>query len=411
MFVADDMEFPSPSKPVLAAEPPMEAGDLGSIGARDAWFTQLMIDKALPAARRMLSRGRPALLILWQHNPDLVEHIAGLGTQPAINALHESDANLARIRAAIAALGITNATDLMIVSDHGFATIRMQVSLSDLLATAGIKKSADSMDIVVSRNGGNDLVYLSPKAFTSEESRRATLARIVDFAEAQEWCGPIFSHPRAKNTTGSTSDNRLGWIPGTFSQELIGVYSTERSPDLIISFRESPDRNNHDLTGPENSAFKLGRDGQRLAANHSYRLVNPIEGAVYADIGSGDRFSTGMGMHGAAGARELHNFCAASGPDFRRGFVDTDPTGNADVAATIRSILHQRAVTGATGRVIREALRDGRHANPSPREVTIPAYLVLQGAEIVTTLRFTRFDGRDYLDDASVTHNPIGPPQ
>jgi hypothetical protein len=199
MFIADDMEFPSASKPILAGEPPMEVGDLASIGTRDAWFTQLMIDKALPAAKRALSHGRSALLVLWQHNPDLVEHIAGLGTQPALNALHESDANLARIRAAVTALGIANAGDLMIVSDHGFATIRMQVSLSDLLATAGIKKSADSMEIVVSRNGGSDLIYLSRKTFTSTESRRATLARIVDFAEAQEWCGPIFSHPRAKS--------------------------------------------------------------------------------------------------------------------------------------------------------------------------------------------------------------------
>jgi hypothetical protein len=405
LFVADDMAAPATLEAEFAKRPPMSSGDIASFADRDAWFTQLAVTKALPTAKDAASHGHPALIVLWQHNPDVAQHIAGLGTQPALTALRQCDINLARIRAAVAALGIARRTDLMVVSDHGFATIRMELSLGDLLVTAGIKKSHDSNDIIVAGNGGNDLVYLSRAAYVSEEARRATLARIVDFAEAQEWCGPVFSQGQASSDIGSKSAGYLGWIPGTFSQEALGIYSAKRSPDLVISFRELPDLDNQGLTGPQNPAFELGLNGQQAVFNRSFKLVRPVAGAVYSDVGS--KFTTGMGMHGAVGARELHNFCAAVGPDFRRRFIDADPTGNLDVASTIREVLNEPMVAGTSGRVLNEALGRGMHIDVRSHEFTMTAYLVIQGAEIVTTLRFTRFDGHDYLDDASVAHNPL----
>jgi hypothetical protein len=56
-------------------------------------------------------------------------------------------------------------------------------------------------------------------------------------------------------------------------------------------------------------------------------------------------------MHGAVGARELHNFGAAIGPDFRRGLVDNRPTGNINVASSAGEILGQAPIAAATGRV------------------------------------------------------------
>jgi hypothetical protein len=362
-----------------------------------------MITRALPAARAASLNGHPALIILWQHNPDLVQHAAGLGTQPALNALRQCDANLASIRGAIARLGIAHRTDQIVVSDHGFATIRVAVSLRDLLVKAGLKQSADSDDIVVARNGGEDLVYLSESRFETEQARRAMLGRIVDFAEAQEWCGPIFSQKPAPSTE-LNRQNHLGWIPGTFAQELLRLSNAQRSPDLIISFRELPDFNNRGLTGPDNPAFSLGAQGQVAKRNVSYRLVRPIPGVVYADARS---FSTGLGMHGAAGSRELHSFCAAAGPDFRRHFVDSEPSGNADVASTVRRILNESAPVGAGGRVLKEALRQPLNTGAPADERTLTAYLVLQGQEIVTTLRLTQFDGEEYLDGSSVARKSL----
>jgi hypothetical protein len=404
LFVADDLARPQLSSEEAASKPPLSLGELNSIADRDHWFAGLVIDRALPAARVASSEGRPALIVLWQHNPDLVQHIAGLGTQPALNALRESDANLAAICAAISRLGLAHRTDLMVVSDHGFATIRMSVSLADLLVTAGIKKSADSTDIVIARNGGADFVYLSPAAFESEEARRATLARIVDFAEAQEWCGPIFSKKPSTDNTQTSRQNHVGWIPGTFAQEVLELYNLRRSPDLIISFRELPAVDNRSLTGPENPAFALGARGQVVQKNASFPLVRPIQGVVYSDV---HLFSAGQGMHGAAGARELHNFCAANGPDFRRRFIDQAPSGNDDVAPTIRRILNLDAPAGASGRVLQEALSRPRPQALPAQQETIMSYLVLQGQEIVTKLLLTQFEGRTYLDDSSVTRNSL----
>jgi hypothetical protein len=404
LFVADDMAAPASIMPEFKQMPPMRSSALYSVSDRDAWFTQIMIRRALPAAKAAAAKGLPAFIVLWQHNPDLVQHAAGLGTQPAINALRACDANLGRLRAALAALGISRKTDLMVVSDHGFATIRMQVSLADLLVTAGIKKSHESRDITVAANGGNDLVYLSRAAFPDQETRRATLARIVDFAEAQEWCGPIFSQQPSRAGAAQNGDY-LGWIPGTFSQRAFGFHNAKRSADLVISFRELPDPDNRGLTGPDNPAFELARGGQKAVANHSFNLVRPVEGVMYADA---PHFTTGMGMHGAAGAREMHNFCAAEGPDFRRHFIDPDPTGNIDVPATIRWILGRPAVPGASGRVMSEALSRGARVSSAPYSTTLKAYLVIQGAEIVTTLELTRFGAREYLDGSTVAHNPLG---
>jgi hypothetical protein len=404
LFLADDLARPELSARAIAQKLPVRLGDLDSIGARDRWFAELVISRALPAARAAALKGHPALIVFWQHNPDLVQHIAGLGTQPALNALHQCDTNLAGIRRALARLGVAHRTDLMVVSDHGFATIRISVSLSDLLVSAGIKKSSNSADIVVARNGGEDLVYLSSAAYVSEEARRATLARIVDFAEAQEWCGAIFSKKTAPEGTATNRQNRLGWIPGTFAQEMLGLYNSRRSPDLIISFRELPDLDNRGLTGPANPAFSVGANGQATRRNGSFPLVQPIAGVVYSDSRS---LSTGQGMHGAAGAREVHNFCAVTGPDFRRHFVDSAPSGNADVAPTIRKIFNLNDPAGASGRILQEALNRADRGSGSAQDEVLTSYLVLQGQEVVTRLHLTRFEGRDYLDDSTVTRTPF----
>src|SRR5580700_4302257 len=224
---------------------------------RDLYFARLAVEDALPEAKRAADAGRPALVVFWQHNPDLTQHMAGLGTAPAMEALGLCDNNLMRVRGAIDALGIGDRTDIIVVSDHGFATIKFRIVLSEMLVAAGIKKSKDSTDVVVVPNGGADLIYLSPTEFATPESKQAVLQKIVNFAEAQEWCGPIFSRDPAEASDETEHRGRrrsapkpyLGGIGGTVSQHVVGLYNAERSPDLVISFREEPDADNKHLTG------------------------------------------------------------------------------------------------------------------------------------------------------------------
>jgi hypothetical protein len=368
------------------------------------------IRRALPAAEAASRDGRPSLIVLWQDEPDQAEHSAGLGTLPVRNALRRSDAGLRQLRGALTRLGIARQSDLIVTSDHGCATIKLEVRLSDLLVTAGLKRSRNSDDVLVARNGGVDLVYLSSQSFPTLEARRAMLARIVDFAAAQDWCGVIFSHTGPPPGT-STADKNLGWIPGTFSQELVGIFNSARSPDLFISFREIGD-NNRSLTGPSNRAFALGSRGQVVVKNHSATLLQPTRGVVYAD-NAGNHFTTGTGMHGAAGQYEIHSFLAAEGPDFKSHFIDPNPTSSLDLAPTLRRVLNLSAPANQAGRVLTEALAIGSAtpASNPPTRLMPKAYLVLQGAQIESQLNLTSFDGEIYFDDSSVSRTSIGPPQ
>jgi arylsulfatase A-like enzyme len=381
MFVADDLAAPS-TVAESAHAPPMKRNDYPSVIARDAWFAKLAIDRALPAAVASSDRGKPAFVVLWQHNPDLTQHVAGLGTQPAFDALRACDANLASLRKAIAALGIADRTDLMVVSDHGFATIKAIIRLGQLLVDAGLKKSRKSKEIVVAGDGGTESIYLSRTDFPTVEARREVLRQIVEFAAAHEWAGPIFSR-RLSPAKQTGRHGYTGSIEGTFDESAFGLENDVRAPDLIISFRELSDLDNRALTPG---------------------LVRPIPGLLYADA---DGFADGMGMHGAAGARELHNYCAAIGPDFRHRLVDMAPTGNADVAPTIAKILGQPPVAGITGRVINEALAAAiadSHRGVEP--VTAITSLNLKNSRVTTTLNLTRYAGHEYLDDAHVTVTP-----
>jgi arylsulfatase A-like enzyme len=388
---------------------------------RDLYYARLVVENTLPAAKLAADAGRPALVVFWQHNPDLTQHVAGLGTLPAMEALSLCDNNLMTVRTAIDALGIADKTDLIVVSDHGFATIKFRIVLSEMLVAAGIKKSHDSTDVVVVPNGGADLVYLSPTEFATPESKQAVLQKIVNFAEAQEWCGPIFSRDSA--TAPDESSRRghrqrapkpyLGWIDGTFSQRVVGLYNPARSPDLVISFREEPDADNRNLTGPTNPAFLIGQIGQVSMPNKSAPLLHPVKGLVYADTGTSQTFTTGMGMHGAAGEREIHNFCAATGPDFRRGFVDLNPTANTDITPTITEILGTLPNIGPggvapAGRAMAEALIDGRRSAGGSHTQTMTADLMLPGVEAVTTLRVSWIGDEPYIDSSTVEHKPLG---
>jgi arylsulfatase A-like enzyme len=420
LFATDDAAAPTAVAERFFAGLPDATRTGVSDAQRDEFFTRTVVERALPQARRAAADGHPALVVLWLHNPDLTQHRAGLGTLPAIEALHATDRNLAAVRDAVRTLGIEDKTDLMVVSDHGFATIRLRIDLAGLLVAAGLKKSMDSKDIIVAPNGGNDLIYLSRAEFKTRDALRDRLQKIVNFAEAQEWCGPIFSreaapqasegrHPRREPTPGPY----LGWIDGTFTQSVIGAFDPARSPDLIVSFAELPDLDNRGFTGPASPAFMLGARGQQSVRNNSQPLVHPVRGLVYADVGPVKAYTTGMGMHGSAGSREIHNFCAAAGPDFKRGFRDMTPTGNVDVAPTIAQALGVMPNVGSggahpTGRVMTEAMAGQRPFAGAARPFTLKTELELQGVEAVSTLHLTRLGDRYYLDDSAVDRRPLG---
>lgn len=390
--LADQLKLATSPAAVTAAfrrNPPM--------GDQDAQLAQVVINKALPAAAGSLAANRPALLVFWQHNPDISEHGAGLGNAVVDRALAICDANLGGLRAAIEKLGLADRMDLLVVSDHGFATIKARVNFTDLLIAQGLKKSRNSDDVVVARNYGSDEIYLSPRL---DRPARAALARkIVEYTAAQPWSGPIFSRAAAPQAARGYA----GEIPGTFDEAWFGLLNPARSADLIVSFRENPDEDNSKLSGPQAPATALDGKGMRNEPNHSQPLLRPVMGVAYADTGAA---TSGQGTHGSLGVYEMHNFGAATGPDFLRGYIDKAPSSNLDIGRTVAALLGIPNPTVAQqpsdiGRVLTEALKNGAPAPGPYHRVPLRVTLDLPGQRLVTTIQMDGINGERYPIGAS----------
>ena len=225
IFVSDDLVAPPTLKSQLAPMPRRPAHESVVYATSDTYFAQVVTERALPQAKATALGGHPALVVFWQHNPDVTQHHRGLGTQANLDALKLSDENLGSIRQAIVRLGIADRTDLMVVSDHGFATIRATVPLAQLLVDSGIKKSVTSDDILVVPNGGTDLIQLSRAAFPTMAARRAILQKITDLAESQSWSGRFSRAASVRSarsitrrqfptpTSNHTATRDLTWAP------------------------------------------------------------------------------------------------------------------------------------------------------------------------------------------------------
>ena len=366
---------------------------------RDALLGQVFVDHVLPAAAAALKANRPSLLVFWQHNPDISQHVTGVGTAADLKVLGVCDTNLAKLRAAIAKLGIAGQTDLMVVSDHGFATIKANVNLASLLVAQGLKESAKSDDVVVAHNFGVDAIYLSPRL--DRTARTRLLQRIVNYAAAQEWCGPIFSRPIEE-----VSDNGYrGAIAGTFNQAWFDLFNPKRSADLVISFREFGAENNSHLNGPDAKAFFLDAGGLRPEPNRSLPAIHPMVGVAYADTSHGA--TTGEGTHGSLGKYEMHAFCTAIGPDFRHAWVDDAPTSNLDVGRTIATLLRLPSATPgvgqppAYGRAMTEAF-EGGSAPGSPRHTSVSVQLNLPSRRVISTIEVEQIGTEKYLSGSEV---------
>ena len=114
----------------------------------------------------------------------------------------------------------------------------------------------------------------------------------------------------------------------------------------------------------------------------------------------------GQGIHGAFSRADTHNFMAAIGPDFRRGFVDPAPVSNADIAVTLARLLHLHiAPRGALmGRVLGESLKGGAAVGFAPR--TLRSAPAANG--FVTVLDAQDVGATPYFDAAGAPGRTLG---
>ncbi|HWA63378.1 MAG TPA: alkaline phosphatase family protein [Caulobacteraceae bacterium] len=368
------------------------------------WFTRVVTGALLPMFKK---DDKPFVLVFWSRDPDGTQHNEGdsLGTlDPGINGptslagVRNASKDLGAIRKALHDLGLEATTDVFVTADHGFSTISRQSRTSaaakmsfrdvapgqlppgflaiDLSKSLGLAlHDANGLDVdlaggfhpkrssailgpdpkapqvVIGSNGGTDLIWLPTG------DRAALARRIVAALAAEDYTAAIFA-----------ADD-LGPIPGTLPTSAIGLKGSARTeaPAIVVSFR-------------------------------SWSGACPRLDACAVEVADTD-LQQGQGIHGAFQRGDTRNFMAAVGPDFRRGFVDRTPVGNADIVPTLAHAigLPMPAKGTLTGRVITEALaRDGK---PVAGAVAVERSAPGPGG-FVTVLKVQTAGGRRYFDAA-----------
>jgi predicted AlkP superfamily pyrophosphatase or phosphodiesterase len=141
VFDAKDMADPGGVSPRLLDE--LRAGGVpvdSYFGFYDDPFGQGAADLALTrAAAHVIRSRRPAFLALHLLVTDKVQHEVGADHYLAHAALTTADHCVGLIRDAIREAGLSDRTTIVIAADHGFATVRDEISLASVLDVAPLK--------------------------------------------------------------------------------------------------------------------------------------------------------------------------------------------------------------------------------------------------------------------------------
>jgi hypothetical protein len=111
-------------------------------------------------------------------------------------------------------------------------------------------------------------------------------------------------------------------------------------------------------------------------------------------------------MHGSFSRADTMNFMAASGPDFKAGFINPAPVSNADVGRTIADLLglQIRAKGSLVGRVMTEAMPGGR----MPRVRTRIRHSLPSANGLRTILNYQVVGRTRYFDAAGFPGRTVG---
>ncbi len=341
---------------------------------QDAWTTKAMTDC-------FWKDGVPALSVLWLGEPDLTQHESAPGAPAALAAIKSADENLAAVLSALDQRDARGSTDVFIVSDHGFSTIKRSVDLRRILNDAGFTAKIEELriakdgnqsaggirdktefndqpkpgDIMLAANGGSVLFYVVGHD-------KKLIRRLVEFLQQSDFAGVIFTKEPMEGTFGLT-------------QALI---QRGDAPDVVMAFRWTDLQNQFGVTG------EIDADWQRAA---------------------------GKGTHATLSRFDMHNTLIAAGPDFKRGQTDDLPTGNVDLVPTILQILGIKVPHQMDGRILSEAVAAPTSLLPAPKPEakSIEARKDFPSGTWRQTLKISRVGSTIYLDEgngAFVTNAP-----
>jgi len=377
------------------------------------YYREIVTKVLLP---KFKAAGKPFMIVYWSTEPDATQHTQtdsvnelspGINGPTSLSAIKLADDDLGAILSALHEQGLQASTNVLVTSDHGFSTVSKQSKTSatthinfpnvpqgqlppgflgmDLSMTLDLPLREPSgkfeeidfrngkypgranvilgrdptrPDVVIAANGA-DLIYLP------QPNAKDLAPKIVKMLLAQDYVSGIFVH------------DSLGSIPGTLPLSLINLRGAALTPtpSIVVNMR----------------SYSIGCERPLYCT------------ALVADV----PYKQGQGMHGSFSRADTANFMAATGPSFRRRYVDPAPVSNADIAPTLARLIGVEELSAKgklVGRVMTEALRGGRPVRYFRRNlVSRPSN---EGLRTIVNLQFV---GRTpYFDAAGFAGRTVG---
>jgi arylsulfatase A-like enzyme len=302
--------------------------------------------------------GVPDFSLLWLSEPDLSEHNYAPGSPEALAAIKAVDDDLAMVLSALEKKKVRDSTDLFVVSDHGFSTIRRSIDVVALLNKAGFHAAKEfsetlkSGDILVCGNGGTVLFYV-------RDHDRGVTQRLVDWLQHGDFAGVIFTRDK---------------LDGTFPLNAARI-DTSNAADIVVSFR---------CDGQTQNQFG-------------------VAGMIDADWNR----KAGEGTHATLSPKDTHNLLVAAGPFFDVGREDNYPTSNLDLFPTILEILDVPLPSILDGRSLHEVMRKRTEdENLSVSSRSLEASRDFPDGQWKQTLQVSHFPTIDYFDEGNGGFRP-----
>jgi arylsulfatase A-like enzyme len=331
---------------------PKKGGATNRYDSSVDWSMQVLRDY-------VLTELRPKVVFTWMTEPDHIQHGLGAGAAESLAAIHNDDRQIGLVLQQLETMGVRHKTNILVVSDHGFAQTVFNVNVGQQLRDAALISGVDSGEVVIASSGQSVALHVRDHDATR-------IQKIVEFLQIQPWCGVIF-------TAGQEgAEAHQGRVAGTFSLQYAQLGAHERSPDIVFTFPWSSAPNRHGVPGTEYNEISGTRAG----------------GAV----------DSGAANHGGIGPWTIRNTMLANGPDFKRGAVIRTPSSNVDVTPTLLHLLGMNAALAKMdGRPLIEALITG----PDQEQVEMETRaLRVQHGAYRAVLQESSVGGKRYIDKA-----------
>jgi len=415
----------------------MVAGTRAANVGQEQWFSDITTQLILPS---FAAANKPFVILFWSRDPDGTQHNNGDSLQllsPGINgetvsqSLRNADHCLAQLVEWLHKHPAIEAnTDILVTSDHGFATISRRELDADktpfgepsanlTYEPSGKDKPEPPTTLPTGFLGIDLALYTHNRLF--DPAVRATSGDSV-YAEVG-LSGETSHYP----TTGSAllggqitrldgSDARL-ILASNGGSDLLYVPThdaaiVQSTLDVLANFDYVGGLFVDDAYCPTATSCPGALPLSSIGLKGSTKLPIPAIVVTYkvfylkpGDLQTAIQISDttlqeGQGMHGGFGRDSTWNNMAAIGPDFKKGFVDREPVGNIDIVPTVASILGLQMPSHGSlkGRVMTEALKSSKGTSSVAPGKTLVSAPTSNGRR--TVLDYQEHDGVAYYDRA-----------